>query len=287
MAPGSGERPPLRNISDTARWVAVYRARESARPDAVFRDPYAARLAGLKGEAIADSLPGTKAAYWAVVARTYAIDRMVAAESAGGADMVINMAAGLDTRPYRMKLPASLVWVEVDLPDLLSYKVQKLAGERPSCRLERVACDISDRASRRELLGKLNLRARRILVITEGLLIYLSEPEVSAVAEDLNWASHVRRWALELVNPVLLRQLQRSLGQRLAEQANAPLKFGPAEGPAYFDRFGWRILEAHSMLKTAAQLRRLPWYLKPFTLFADRKPSGQMPASWICLLEKK
>src|SRR5262249_23119204 len=35
----------LENVSDTARWVAVYRAMESARPDALFHDPYAERLA--------------------------------------------------------------------------------------------------------------------------------------------------------------------------------------------------------------------------------------------------
>ena len=41
---------PFRNISDTARWVAVYRAIESERPDAWFRDPLAKRLAGERGE---------------------------------------------------------------------------------------------------------------------------------------------------------------------------------------------------------------------------------------------
>ena len=38
------------NISDTARWVAVYRAQETARPDAIFRDPFAERLAGERGD---------------------------------------------------------------------------------------------------------------------------------------------------------------------------------------------------------------------------------------------
>ena len=44
--------PPLRHISDTALWVAVYRAQESERTDAVFRDPYASTLAGDRGTAI-------------------------------------------------------------------------------------------------------------------------------------------------------------------------------------------------------------------------------------------
>jgi O-methyltransferase involved in polyketide biosynthesis len=47
--------PLIRNISDTALWVAVYRARETDRPDAVFRDPFARRLAGERGEQIAQS----------------------------------------------------------------------------------------------------------------------------------------------------------------------------------------------------------------------------------------
>ena len=49
--------PVLRNISDTARWVAFYRAMESERPDALFHDPYARRLAGERGEQIVRSLP--------------------------------------------------------------------------------------------------------------------------------------------------------------------------------------------------------------------------------------
>jgi hypothetical protein len=40
---------PIRHISDTALWVAVYRAQESELADAVFRDPYARKLAGDRG----------------------------------------------------------------------------------------------------------------------------------------------------------------------------------------------------------------------------------------------
>jgi O-methyltransferase involved in polyketide biosynthesis len=39
-------QPLVSNVSDTARWVAVYRAWESARPDALFRDAFAERFAG-------------------------------------------------------------------------------------------------------------------------------------------------------------------------------------------------------------------------------------------------
>jgi O-methyltransferase involved in polyketide biosynthesis len=61
----------IHNISDTARWAAVYRAREHERSDAAFRDPYARRLAGERGEAIARSMPFSEEATWAWIARTY------------------------------------------------------------------------------------------------------------------------------------------------------------------------------------------------------------------------
>src|SRR5437764_9971197 len=113
--------PLIRDVSDTARWVAVYRARESERPDAVFRDPYARRLAGERGEQIANALPFGQQNAWSWTARTYLVDRIVAAHVAGGGDLVVNLAAGLDARPYRMELPQALRWIEVDLPQMIDY----------------------------------------------------------------------------------------------------------------------------------------------------------------------
>jgi len=90
----------LRGISDTALWVATYRARETDRPDALFRDPYARRLAGERGEEI-ERLPsgGRDMQSWSFVTRTVVFDRFVADEVRKGTDLVVNLAAGLDTRP--------------------------------------------------------------------------------------------------------------------------------------------------------------------------------------------
>ena len=105
----------VRSISDTARWVAYFRALETERPDALFRDPYAERLAGAHGFQIASTLPDGNKHEWAWVARTYLFDQFLSRAIHDGADLVVNLAAGLDARPYRMNLPATLQWVEVDL----------------------------------------------------------------------------------------------------------------------------------------------------------------------------
>src|SRR5262245_61383351 len=96
--------PGLRNVSDTARWVAIYRAIESERPDALFRDPYARRLAGERGERIRAAMEFANRNAWSFVARTVLFDRFVTESIANGTDMIVNLAAGLDTRPYRMAL---------------------------------------------------------------------------------------------------------------------------------------------------------------------------------------
>ena len=106
----------IQNISDTARWVAIFRAEESERPDAIFQDPFARRLAGEEGEQIADTIQFSRKNSWSFVARTFLFDEYIKQHVESGFDMVVNLAAGLDARPYRMSLPSSLQWIEVDLP---------------------------------------------------------------------------------------------------------------------------------------------------------------------------
>src|SRR4030095_8976245 len=112
----------IRNISDTARWVAVYRARETERTDAVSRDSFAGRRSGERGEKSAASMSFAEKNSWPFVARTWLVDHVILSQVKLGTDMVVNLAAGLDARPYRMNLPGSLQWIEVELPEILAYK---------------------------------------------------------------------------------------------------------------------------------------------------------------------
>ena len=64
----------ITHVSDTARWTALHRATESARPDALFHDPLAERLAGTQGHAIVAKVPRTTRNGWWLIARTKIID---------------------------------------------------------------------------------------------------------------------------------------------------------------------------------------------------------------------
>ena len=262
--------PLIRNISDTALWVAMYRAWESDQKNPVFRDPYARRLAGKRGEEIMSTIKAAQRHAWSYTARTYNVDSFVMQEVENGADMVVDLAAGLDTRAYRMKLPSSLQWIEIDLPDLLSYKRDILANEKPVCRLERIPLDLANPAARRGIFEELGRAAKRAIIISEGLIVYLTAEEVCALARDLAAQPSFQRWATDLVSPGLLKMLQKQIGKPLG-QAGAPLKFAPEEGPAFFTKCGWTPIEVRSMLQAAAKLKRLPLLFRLFALFPDTK----------------
>jgi len=281
------ERGPLiRNISETALWVAVYRARETDRPDAAFRDPFARRLAGPRGEEIARSFPFSDKAAWAWVARTVLFDQFIEEQVRAGADLVVNLAAGLDARPYRMALPPALKWVEVDLPDMLADKAEILAGEKPICSLERVGLDLSDVSARRALFERLGRSASRVLVVAEGLLIYLAPEEAGALARDLASPGTFRGWALDIASPGLLKMIQKDSGAQLSA-AGAELKFGPAEGPGFFVPHGWKPVDVRSPLKTAARLKRLSFGLRLIAMLPESSgPQGSRPWSGVCLFER-
>jgi methyltransferase (TIGR00027 family) len=250
------ETSPISNISDTARWVAFYRAMETDRPDAHFRDPFARRLSGAAGEAIVKKMRRGRAFAWPMVVRTAVMDEIILREvTEGGVDTVVNLASGLDTRAYRMPLPPALRWFDVDLPGILEYKRAQLADERPACALEYVAADLTNPAVRRALFERFGAAGRRVLVVTEGLLVYLTPEQVSSLARDLHAISTFHQWLIDLASPVLLQWMAKTWGKQLAA-GNAPMIFGPAEGTAYFAPLGWREAEYRSLWEESFRLKR-------------------------------
>src|SRR5262249_7971003 len=145
--------------------------------------PYARRLAGPMGPDLVRRLSGLGGT-WPIVARTYIIDGLVEAAIRDGADAVLNLAAGFDSRPYRLKLPKTLVWIEVDQADVMAAKEADLHGETPACQLERVVADLSQDDRRQALLAKVGARFKRVFVMTEGLLCYLPKEVALGLAKD-------------------------------------------------------------------------------------------------------
>jgi methyltransferase (TIGR00027 family) len=278
----------LITLPETAHWVAFYRALESERPDAIFHDPFARELAGPRGEEIVDLLPNGRAYAWPMIVRTAVMDEIVM-RFAAGIDLVLNLAAGLDARPYRLALPPSLRWIDVDYPATLEYKARVLAAATPHCVVERVPLDLADVAARRALFTRVGAQASDVLVITEGLLTYLTAEQVGALADDLAAQRTFHRWTTDVASPMVLRMISRIWGKHL-DAGSATFKFGPDDAAAFYAAHGWRVVEYHAGIVDAQRLRRefpFAWLFRLLRPSMWRVEAGRTsgPMSGVLLLE--
>ena len=245
---------PIEDVSDTAFWIAYHRALETARSDALFVDPYAARLAGERGRKISEAMPTSRIVAWTVSLRTRIIDDFIAAALQTGVDTVLNLGAGLDARPYRMELPATLHWIEADYPRMIDYKESQLNTEKPRCRLERVRIDLADHRARCALFARVAAEAHAILVLTEGVVPYLSNADAASLADDLTAMRNARFWIVDYFSERAWRQRQR---KRIARtMRNAPFKFSPGDWFGFFRQHGWRAKEVRYFVEEAQRLQR-------------------------------
>jgi methyltransferase (TIGR00027 family) len=267
---------PISNVSDTALWVAIYRAMESERADAIFNDPHARRLGGERGQAIVDAMPHGKATSWPMVVRTAVMDEIVLRCVQQGAATVLNLAAGLDARPYRLPLPPSLRWLHVDLPGMVDYFREHMAGETPRCALEFITADLREADARREVFARAAANGP-VLVITEGLLIYLGPDDVAALARDLHDIAQAKWWLTDLASPMLLKFLEKRWSPALKE-GNAPFRFAPAEGTGFFAPFGWREVEFRSSWDESFRLKRTMRGAWLWKLLSQLQPEAKQEA---------
>ncbi len=177
-------------MSRTAIGVAWLRAQEGSRPDKLFDDPFAADFvmgaremmaeaasrAGERGRAIG-ALFGKH-----VVIRTKFYDDYLLAAAAAGCRQVVLLAAGLDTRAFRLGWPTGVRLFELDLPDLLDYKERILEVRAAAPRCERTVLRADLREDWASRLVEAGLRPTEPTAwLIEGLLVYLSYEEAAGL----------------------------------------------------------------------------------------------------------
>jgi methyltransferase (TIGR00027 family) len=193
----------IAHVSDTALMTAACRAMETERPDGLIRDPFAARLAGERGMAIARALPGLETMCFGIGIRSRFLDELLLDTiSAYGIANVLSVGAGLDTRPWRLELPATLGWVEVDFPDMLDYKDAIMAAATPKCQRERLSADVNDASGRESVFAAAG--DGPTLMITEGLLMYLPAATIEALAATAS----VTHWMLDAASAEMSRRVR-------------------------------------------------------------------------------
>lgn len=147
----------------------------------------------------------------------------------GGSDTIINVGAGLDTRPYRMELPSSLRWVEVDHPHVIERKAALLRDETPRCAIEHWGLDLTDGGGRKELFGQIGAASSKAMALTEGVIGYLTVDQVASIADDLHTMPSCELWVTEYFSR---RQLRRY--QARQPMPAVPVRFHPTDWEGFF-----------------------------------------------------
>ena len=248
---------PIRHVSDTAHWVAMYRALESERGDALFNDPYARAMAGQHGASIAREVPHGDSMAWAMVVRTAVMDELILACVERGAAAVLNLGAGLDTRAFRLALPSALRWLDVDLPEMVAHRRACLKKATPTCAHTHVVADLNDPAAIAKALAAARKAHGPLLVVSEGLLIYLEPAQVSCLAQQLYAEANARWWLTDLISPMLLGMVGTHWPSNEAADS-APFRFAPRDSCKFFGPLGWHEEDFRSTLDESVRLDRAP-----------------------------
>jgi len=226
------ENTKITAVSDTAIAMAAVRACESQRADALFHDPFAAILAGDAAVETArltverDDRQGRPFGQ----VRTRFLDDFLMRCVTDRAQVVL-LGAGLDTRAYRLDLPSHLRWFEVDRPEIVSYKAERLAAEMPTCDRQTIAIDLAD-ASWPDALVEAGFQPDRPTIwLLEGLVYYLTEPQATDLFSAIDRLSAPgSQLAADFINPTVCN----------GEEAWADLwHFGCDEPEQFLQQFGW------------------------------------------------
>ena len=253
-----------RPVALTAQFTAKARAIESQRMDALFHDPWAELFAGRAGDAWLarqqSEYPGLP-----LILRTRFFDDFFA-ERMGDASLrqVVFLAAGYDTRAYRLAWPEGTCFYEIDQPAVLARKEGLLqrAGATPRCERVVIGVDLaSDWAA--PLLASGFTPVRPSIWLLEGLLMYLTETEAEGVINSISRLTSQGSWiGLDLLNSATLTSpwTQERIA-RLA-QRGMPWQFGIDDPRAWLGQLQW---DAHVTTpeEVGRRLKRWPYPPRP------------------------
>ena len=231
---------PITHVGDTALLAAACRAIESAQPDSLVCDPLAERVAGERGMAMARGASMFEWVSLGIVLRARIMDELLRETIATQRlEAVLNLGAGLDTRPWRLKLSAGLRWIEADRSAVLEYKSARLDQHSPHCHVEQVAADLASSGDRENLFARVG--SARALMITEGVLAYLPSEVALGLAAQAPRLSGIRYWLLDVHSQGLMRL---AIGAGLLSSVDSLFHQDRLEGAAVLDAVkerGWKV----------------------------------------------
>ena len=243
----AGAEASLSGVGNTARWIAASRAIETELPVPLFSDPYARELAGEEGFKLQSRMRAAMGAQgdgpdvYLSIRTKYLDDAIVDAVRSLSLRQVVVLAAGMDTRAFRIPWPEGLALFEVDRDEIFLHKEAVLArfDASPSSDRRVVRADLA-----RPWTGALTAAGfnpkKPAAFLVEGLLMYLDEAEALQLLASLGEVTAPGSWmACDVISPEVLTSPYLSRYMTALQEAGSAWKFGIAEPEAFFAERHW------------------------------------------------
>ncbi|MFI8325799.1 class I SAM-dependent methyltransferase [Streptomyces sp. NPDC085529] len=248
-------------VSRTAQWTAAARALETEREDRLFADPYARTVADETGVELLKRYAGGGIVPFLAIRTTYLDRAIVRAVQERGIRQVVFLAAGMDTRFYRLPWPDGVTVYELDRPALLDAKARMLKDEPQPAGRTRVAVPVDLTQDWTGPLKEAGWKSDEpVLWVVEGLLFFLPEQAVRILIATL--AAHSAPGTVLLGDVIsraaLVNPLARDFMKALEEDGN-PWLFGTEEPEELLAECGWSVREVKQPGEDGADFDRWPY----------------------------
>lgn len=267
-------------LGSTAHWTAAVRAKESMREDRLFNDPWAAALAGQEGQAWVEQRSADSVV--PIVLRTRFFDDFLQRITfQNGTRQVVLLAAGLDTRAFRLNWPEQTRLFELDQPAVLQDKEQVLrsAGAQPTCIRQTIGVDLT--APWQEPLIQAGFEPHYPSGwLLEGFLFYLTNESLTYLFDEVTSLAAPGSWlGFDIINSAVLTSPWTRPWVEMQASSGAPW-IGTMDDPEKF--LGTRSWKATLSQAGADEANHGRW---PYPVIPTTMPD--MPHNWFVIAAKE
>jgi methyltransferase (TIGR00027 family) len=245
----------MKPISQTAFYCCGVRMQDAESAKPVCGDVYAKVFMNEDGLRILEKFKDEVNPNTSNVARARVVDDLLREELAAHPDLrIVIIGCGFDSRAYRLK---GGTWIELDEPQVIAYKNERLPASEAPNELQRIPIDFSTESLEEKLAPFAG--AGPTVVVIEGVFMYLEE----ATIRGLLWTLHSLFPEHKLICDLMTRKFFEKYGRTIHEKLTglgASFKFTADNPEELFVSNGYRRLACLSIVEKSAeyQMKKIP-----------------------------